>query len=345
MDTAGRGRRRRAALGAACALALALIAALAWQPVARWLRPPPTPTEKLTLAVSVTYPGSGLIHVAIANGYFAAAGLEVTLQPHTSGRSALEAVVAQQADIATVGDTPFMFALTQQVPVSLVATIANAARSHGIVARRDRGIAVAADLRGRTVAVTERTDAHFLLSVIAAGGGVQASEVNVERRRPEEMASALAAGQVDAIATWEPWLTNAREAVGDNAVVFLAEGSLTFGFHLAGRSDFVRAHPVAMQRLLRALLRAEADVTDRREHAKALIRTATGADPARFDAAWPNFSLKLGLSQGLLNMLEDQARWAIARGYAPGPAVPDFLAAIYLDAMLAVHPRAVSIVH
>ena len=326
--------------------ALAVIGGLAgaayWPALKAWFAPPPAP-EKLTLAVT-NYPGAGLVHLAAAQAYFAAEGLAVTLQSHTSGRSALDAVIANQAQIATVGDTPVMFSLTKQVPLAVVATIAQAVRSHGIIARRDRGIASAADLKGKTIGVTLGTDGHFLLHMILANQGIAAGEVTLKNTRPEQVATMLTTGSVDAIVAWEPWLSQASKAAGANSVAIYPEQGFGFGFHLVGQREFVRAHPLAMQKLLRALLRAERFLEQQPQVARAILIEATRSDPAFFDVAWPNFDARLMLRQGLLTMLEDQARWAIGNGLTDAREAPNFLEAIYLDALLAVKPQAVSVV-
>jgi NitT/TauT family transport system substrate-binding protein len=157
-------RQRSAALVAAVALAAAIIAAFNWQLIAGWLRPaPPPPPEKLTIAVINTYIGSGLVFIAADRGYFAAEGLAVTLQPHSAGRTALDAVLENKADIATIGNLPLVFATLNQTPLSIVTTIASVSRGAGILARRDRGVSAPADLKGKTVGVTLGTDGHFVL--------------------------------------------------------------------------------------------------------------------------------------------------------------------------------------
>lgn len=136
----------------------AAIAAVYWQPIARRLRP--AEPEKLTLAVINTYIGSGLVLIAAARGYFAAEGVEVTLQPHSDGRTAMEAVRA--GHVTTVGNMPFMFAVLNRAPVVVLGSIASSFQGAGIVARRDRGVAAAADLKRKTIGVTAGTDGHYV---------------------------------------------------------------------------------------------------------------------------------------------------------------------------------------
>lgn len=329
-------------LGILLLVAGAALAAF-WQPLAARFAPAPV-SEKLTIAISPAYIGSGLLHIATAKGYLAAEGLEVTLQPHTSGSSALNAVVGNRAEVATVGDTPLMFMLTRKVPLAIVATIASATHSHGIVARRDRGISVSGELKGKTVGATLGTDAHFLLDVLLASNKIAPGDIQLKNLRPEEMAAQLAAGTVDAVATWDPWLSGASKAVGSGGITLFAEKGFSFGFHLVGQRAFVQQHPAAMKKLLRALLRAEGFLEQHPNEAHAIIVRAITKDLSEIDIVWSNFNLSLGLSQALMTMLEDQARWAIAGRYTDTLEVPKFLESIYADAMLAVKPEATSIV-
>lgn len=336
--------RRSAALIASLALVAAIATAFYWQPITNRLSPPlPAAPENLIIAISSDV-SSGLVRIAAAKGYFAAEGLTVTLQPHTSGRSGLAAVIANQAEIATAADIPVMFAATGKLPISIVATIADTLHAEGILARRDRGVAAPADLKGKTIGVPFGTSSHFMLNVILSSHAISPLEVPLRNLPPEALAAALAAGEVDAIAIWRPWLDQAGKAAGANGVSFFPEKGFGFRFHLVGRREFVGTHPAAMQKLLRAVFRAEQYAAEDAPAARALITESAHIDPAVIDAIWPYYDLRLTLSQAILNMLEDQARWAIANGLVDAKAEPNFLEVINPDAMLAVKPAAVSIV-
>lgn len=325
---------------------LVLIASLAsavyWPSINALFAPPPAP-EPLSIAVSDPF-GAGLVRIAAVQNYFVAEGLSVTLQQHTSGRSALNAALDRKSDMATVGDMPVMLAVSRKQPLSVIATISTSVDSEGILARRDRGIAAAADLRGKTIGVPFGTDAQFLLNVILASSGIAPGEVKLGNFKPEELEAALASGQVDAIAVWDPWLSKSVMNVGAAGLAFYPDKGYSFRFHLAGRSEFVRNHPRTMQKLLRALLRAQRFLEEQTPAARAILMEDARLDPSLFDNVFSNYSLRLILSQGLLTTLEDQARWAIDNHLTEAREVPNFLDAIYLDAMLAVSPQTVSIV-
>ena len=319
------------------------IAIFYWQPIAAWFAPPP-PKGRLTIALVNTYPGSGLLYVAAANGDFAHEGLDVTFDPYTSGGAAINAALQKRADLAASADIPVMFAALESLPVAIVATIFTTNRALGIVARRDRGIAGVADLKGKIVGVALRTDSHFVLGTMLARHQIALSDVRIKNLQPEDMLAALMTGKVDAISIWEPGFTTASKALAKNAAAFRAEGRFMFDFNLAGRADYIQANPDRIQRVLRAILRAKQFADSKPQEARAIIAKAMKIDSGIFDTIGPNYRFVLELNQNLLSVLEDQARWAIQNKLTDRTEIPNFLPLIYMDGLLAVQPDAVTIV-
>jgi len=307
---------------------------------------PSGPPERLTIAVVKSYVGSGLVMVAAANGYFRDAGLDVTLQPHPSGKATLEAVFAGKADLATASDTPLMFAIVSGRPLLIVATIASGITDHGIVARKDRGIAIPGDLRDKRLGVTFGTSAHFFLDVARSFYRLPSAPVGaLIDLQPEALEAALLAGEVDAISTWSPILDRAARDLGDNAIRFPGKDLFQYTFNLAGSATYVRANEETMKKLVRALDRADRFVATHRAEARAIVEQATGAGYGPNDKRWDDYDLRLTLAQRLLIMLEDEARWAIKQRFVQKAELPNFLGFIYLDAMAAVKPEALTIIH
>lgn len=308
-------------------------------------RQPAGPAEQLTIAVNPSYLGSALVLIAASNGYFNAEGLDVAIQPHATGRAALDAVSAVQADLATAAETPFMFAVMKGQPVSIVATISAAAKDHGVIARKDRGIATLADLKGKRVGVTLGTSGHFLLDFLLPGHGTQSREVQIADLKPQEIVDGLLSGRVDAAVTWNPHLDELQKALGENGLVFYGGRGFRVTFNVAARQDFIRQHPEAMKKLMRALLRAETFSAERPEDARTVVARATGTDRAEVSAAWPDYQFQVKLDQELLTLLEDQSRWAIKNRYVATTDIPNYLDFIYPDALAAVRPAAMTIIH
>src|SRR6266571_1419616 len=154
---------RYALLGAL--ILVALLGVFAWrgQSLPAQLASPLAP---LTIAANTRYTGTGLVFIAHAKGYFAHAGLNVTLQPYTTGKDALDAALEGRAELATVADIPIMFAVMKGHPVSIVATISTVEKDPGVIGRKDKGIVTLANLNGKRIGVTLGTSAHFMLDAL-----------------------------------------------------------------------------------------------------------------------------------------------------------------------------------
>ena len=93
------------ATGWVLAVALLLIGGYVW--IARTSTPRVAePPEQVIIAASTGYAGTCPIFAAVDKGYFASEGIVPVIQPQTNGRSALEAALRGEANLATVGDVP-----------------------------------------------------------------------------------------------------------------------------------------------------------------------------------------------------------------------------------------------
>lgn len=304
---------------------------------------PDSSTPSVTVAISASYIGSGLLYLAEAHGDFAREGIAVRFLPMTSGRDALEAVLDGRADLATAASTPLMFAMARGEPLAIIATLFQGEFTHGILA--GPGMERPEDLTGRRVGVTLGTDGHYALGVIVADRGVALGSLQLHDLQPEDMAGALEAGTVDAIATWEPWLGRAAASAVDRPYVqFMSPRGFPHSFHLAARSATLEARPEVHVALLRALLRARDAAEQAPARALEEIAAAMGLDPAEMSAGVTRVRFVLGLSQGLLFTLEEQAGWARRNGLLGSGPLPDFLDNIHVDTLLAVDPYAVTVV-
>ena len=301
-------------------------------------------SEPLNLAIS-SYVGVALIHVAVANRYFEKEGLRVTLQPHSAGRAALDAVLSGRADLATVAELPVTLSALQGQPVVILATLASGGGDYAVVGRKNSGIDSASSLTGKRIGVTSGTSGDFFLDAFLVRHRLARSDVHVTNRKPEEMADALAAGELDAVSTWEPYISIVRKRLGENAVVLSSTGIYESSFNLAASQDFLRARGDSVSRLLRALLHAEQAYQRERASAESIIADALGRPLDETKQILSRHRLGLSLDQGLLVMMEDEARWAIRNQIVASQAIPNFLPNIHLDGLLAVKPRSVTVIH
>ena len=303
------------------------------------------PLEQVTIAINTEYAGSCPIFVAQEKGYFPNEGILAVIQPHTTGKAALEAVLQGQAHLGTSADLPIMFAALNGRPVSVVATIFSTEKDHGIVARRDRGIVAPASLKGKRIGVTLGTSGHFLLDAFLNRQKLSPSEVKTLNLKPEDLSAALLQGKVDAVATWEPFLSTSLAQLGGNGTIFPGEGVYNVLFNVSGTLDYVSKHPDTMKKFLRALIRGARFCGEAPDAARQIAARAMKTDSARLTELWPSYRFNVVLDQGLVLALEDQSRWAIKNKLTDRTAMPNYLDYVHLDALRSVTPSAVTIIH
>lgn len=308
---------------------------------------PPTqnsPVEKLSIAVPMV-PHAALLYIAAAKGYFAEEGLEVTMTPTIHGKASVELVNQGKADLGAASDVVFVLATATGGALGIVANMFNSSNDLAVIARRDHGIAAPRDLAGKKVGVTLGAAGEYFLWAFLIRHKLPPDSVTLVDMPPGQIASGIAAGTVDATSTWQPNVLNAQLALNDNAVTFWEPQAYTETFNVIGRSDFLKGHSKAIEKLVRAILKAEQFYRAQPEEALNVVAASLKINVDALRQIWKQYDFRVNLLQSQLITLEDEARWAMARGYAAKGPVPNFLPHLYLDALLAVQPERVTVLH
>ena len=298
--------------------------------------------EKLSIALP-TLPHSALLQIAGTNGYLAEEGLDVTVTPVTHGKLAIDLVVQGKADLATAAEVPFVLQVLAGQPLDIAANLASASNENVVVARRDRSISSPQDLIKKKIGVSFGTAGEYFLWAYLIRHKLPPDSVTLVDLPPGQLVEELAKGTVDAIATWQPFVLKAQSALGEAGVSFTETNAYTELHLLIGRSDFLKGHPKAIEKLVRALLKAERFNRSEPEKALNLVATRLKMDVQALRPIWNEFKFEVNLQQSQINTLEDEARWAMARGYVKEGPVPNFLPHFYLDALLAGQPGRVTV--
>jgi NitT/TauT family transport system substrate-binding protein len=310
----------------------------------RWPIGATPPRETVRLALAST-PHAALLHLAAAKGYFEDEGLDVALVPVSHGKAALDLLSEGKVDLGAAAEVPFVISVLHGEPVSIVASMLGVSTEMAVVARRDRGIVAPADLLGRRIGVTMGTSAEYFLWAFLIRHKLPPEGVTMLPLPPGEIARELARGNIDAAPVWQPVRLQAETVLGDAATTFTAPVAYTVTHVVVGRDAYLNSHPEAMRKLVRALLKAERYNRDRPEAALATVADRLGLDVQALRPSWQDLSFKVNLLQSHLITLEEQARWAIARGHSQIGSVPNFTSHLYLDALLAEEPDRVTVVH
>lgn len=170
---------------------------------------------------------SMLITLLKANGELekALAPLNITVSWHefAAGPPILESLNVGNLDLsADVADTVPIFAQAARAKIVYVAEEAPSPSAQAILVGKDSAIQSVADLKGKKVAVTKGSGSHYLLLAALATKGLGFKDITPAYLSAADGRAALVSGNVDAWATWDPFLASAQHSSGAR---ILADGT------------------------------------------------------------------------------------------------------------------------
>jgi ABC-type nitrate/sulfonate/bicarbonate transport system substrate-binding protein len=234
-------------------------------------------------------------------------GLKVELVSFTSGRACLDSVVAGRADIGTVAETPIVRAVILGLPVRILGTIHYSSSNTSGVGNLSR-IENPKDLAHKRVGVSVGTNGEFFLDQFLKAHDLEADSVEVINVRPEDMAATLSSGGVDAVFTWEPNLTAARRALGQNALELPNEGIYTETYNVVTMTAVENLRRDALDRFMRALDEASAYIRNNRQQAISVVASRLGMKRSTLESLWDNFVFN-GAPDSFMETLSSQTAW------------------------------------
>jgi NitT/TauT family transport system substrate-binding protein len=299
------------------------------------------PEDRLVVA-DVAEPAFALVLVAEQKRFFADEHLATEWVHFELGRDSLAALLQGRAHVAMAYLTPVVARSFENSHLRILTTLHHAHENTRVVARADRNIHAASDLRGKRIGLPRSTSAEFFLQTLLTLAAVPPEEVQMVDLPLEKLPDALADGSVDAVATWSPVRGRARRALAGSAVE-ISSRAYTETSVLFTRDDILDSRRHAIGCLLRALARAERLVQEAPGEALAILRHRFPSEPAEdLDDQWAEIVPHLGLHNILVTALEREADFFRARQGSVRPA-PDFKRLLAPQPLLDVIPEAVTV--
>jgi NitT/TauT family transport system substrate-binding protein len=239
---------------------------------------------KISVAILPTVE-TGPLQLAIRNGYFKSAGLDVDVVIAPSGQRTVEGLVSGEYDISYSSYPVFFQAQGKGIgDFKLVADNSYAAPGVTmLMKRKDSPLAALTDLNSKTVAVTARNTLSDLMvkDAMATNGADYTTVRWVEMPFPD-MQAKLADGAIDAAMMVEPFATASTKTVNAQVLTDLATGSLAelplTGF--GATAKFVEQNPRTVAAFQQGIKRAANEAQQNRAVIEPLLTQYAKIDPS-----------------------------------------------------------------
>lgn len=220
------------------------------------------------------------LQVAMKEGFFTQAGLNVTVKSVAQSTAAIPDLLHGSIDIIGGGNYVSFFEAQAHgtFPVEILAPADDCtADTFGVVAMPSSGISKPADLAGKTIAVNLTQNIQTLAtSSVLSSDGVSASSLHYVQVPFPDMVAALKANRVDAVSVVEPFMSAAL-AAGGKVVTSTCTGSMA-GFPLSGyitTQSWAQQHAAAARAFVQAVEKGNAYANANPSVVRSLLPTYT----------------------------------------------------------------------
>ena len=149
------------------------------------------------------------LFVANATGMFKDEGIDVEFYEYNNGGDMMSAMASGELDAGYVGITPVIYSISKEVPVRIVAGAQN--EGSGLLSHSS-SVKSITDLKGKTVATPgEASIQSVLLKYDLKKNGLSTSDIESPTMKVSSMNDALKTGGIDAMLTYEPYVTISKE--------------------------------------------------------------------------------------------------------------------------------------
>ncbi len=302
----------------------------------------PKTVEKITIS-RYELPTLALLFIAEQNGYFKDENLDVVYRKFPSGKDALADVLAGNADIATVYETPVVRQIYGGKDVSIISTLHTSSKFMALVGMRNKGINSIEDIRGKKIGVFKGTSHEFFLTSYLTSQGIKLSDVTLVHTEYTNSINSLRNGSIDAVVVENPYFYELKKEFPADKIIIFQSDVYTTNSVLAGDTSVIKTKKEALTRLLRALVRAEDLLKNNKEEAiKSVIKSVPEFSEESIRGTWDQFTPTVSLNNILLSIMNREAQWFKDNAVFERP-IPDFRKSLFIEYLKEVRPDAVTV--
>ncbi|MCQ8896951.1 ABC transporter substrate-binding protein [Limnobacter humi] len=284
------------------------------------------------------------VYVADAEGFFQQNAAAVELLPCVGGVRCMAMMHDGAADLCTATELPVVFSSFKRRDFAILTSFVSTSNDLKLVVRRDSGVKLASDLKGKRIAYIKGAASQYFTDLILLYHGINPQQVVLKEMNPDQTQDLLRSGQVDAVVVLEPYASKAAQDLADEVSIVKVPRLYTETFNLIGTKAILDGRPEAMERIVKSLQNASDFISANPERAKKILSVRLKISPDLVGRIFDDYRYKLSLNQSLMRTMDGQANWAVREGHVPrGTTIPNYIQFVNPAFLRKVDPQAVTL--
>ena len=307
--------------------------------------------QEIRVGIADTYQGEAATFVAIDRGFFEKNGLKVILKLNPSGQASFHDLLDGDVQIAHVAETPVIYTLLdttfhEGASIPHFQIFADMIFSHQIqkvIARKDHGITEPLDIVGKKVALLRGTQLDYFFDSFLLEHQISKDEIDTVNMNPSEQLESIKNGEIDVAVTWEPYATHIQNQLGDKAAYLPTDLIYSTLWMATTLDSFAESNPNILTAYLKSIKEAQEYIRQNPAYTQQLLADETNIPVQVVESLWSEIDYELSLSERMLTLLEDQARW-MYRNKLANTEIQNLEELVNFSPMQEVHPRGITVV-
>jgi ABC-type nitrate/sulfonate/bicarbonate transport system substrate-binding protein len=289
--------------------------------------------------------------VGAERGFFKTQGVDASFRVVDTGTDMVNALHNGEAQVGDMSTTTYLKAVHAGNPFQVIGLIMNDATDDhcdtplAIVTKKGRGIDVGkiGDLKGKTVGLARGQTSDEYFKMVLRRAGVKYDDITIENIWSQfGLAPALKDGKVDAIVTWEPYVTQALTQVPESYLVIRGGQHMSYVMVAVAHGPTVDTKPVVINSIAAGLAQSSHFTRNNRDEAVEIFaKWVPGTDVAIGKKAVKHISFDPRMSPKVLRAFEnaeDEVLTNTLKG-APRLNVPSLFRPQFMEAVQKEHPE------
>ena len=284
---------------------------------------------------------SAPIAIAEESKYFSQNNLNVNLIIEPSAIKMMDNLKSRKCDIVCVPEYQIVNHSFARSDFCIIAVL-NRNQSRSLVMNTDV-LSSPSGLAGTRIGLAENSAGEYTLYRLLLFNNIEYSSVEIVYKKPQELASALAGGEVDSVIVWSPFTYEAVEMLGEKASVVNAQLGRDMYWLLVSRKEWTAENTKAVKRFLESLEKSYKLINSNPEESQNITSSFLSLDPDSVKDEWKEYLFYLELPQSLVLAMEQEGEW-IQKQIPENPEIPDFLSLINYRYLESLYPERVTLI-